>query len=299
MTTLLDSPAGAAVENTRSVGHPVTFAPAALAAFAAAYPDFPAPLTHGLADHPLLTVDAIAALADRLPGAQVEYNPGKLPLSITAEDTPRPTLSIAQTIRTIGDNGSWMVLKNVESDPAYAALLDAALEPLRAVVESRTGPMAHREAFIFLTSPGSVTPFHMDPEHNILLQIAGGKVMTVFPAGDTMLVPAEKSEGFALGAHRNLVWDEVFRDRGTAVPLEPGDAILVPVKAPHFVHNGDRVSISFSITWRSERSVAEGELHSFNRLLRACGLPLVRVSARPERQKLARLGYRLMRRLVA
>lgn len=276
--------------------HPA-FSDKALAAFAAAYPDASTPLTHGLSGHPLLTVRAIAALAERLPGEQVEYNPGKLPLGITAENTPRPTLSIAETIRTIGDNGSWMVLKNVERDAAYGALLDEALEPLRAVVEARTGPMAHREAFIFLTSPGSVTPFHMDPEHNILLQIAGGKVMTVFPAGDPALVPPEKSEAFHIGAHRNLIWDEAFLAKGTQVSMQPGDAILVPVKAPHFVHNGDRVSISFSITWRSERSVAESELHSLNRLLRKRGLPLVRVSAQPERQKFARMGYRVMRKL--
>lgn len=275
---------------------PAAFPTEALQIFARAYPDAPAPLSHGLTGHPLLTVDAIAALAQSLPKDQVEYNPGKLPLGIAPEDTPRPTLSIAETIRTIGENGSWMVLKNVERDPAYAALLDEALQPLRSIVEQRTGAMEHREAFIFLTSPGSVTPFHIDPEHNILLQIAGGKVMTVFPAGDPALVPAEKSEGFHIGAHRNLIWDESFMAKATAIPLEPGDAVLMPVKAPHFVQNGDRVSISFSITWRSERSVAESELHSLNRLLRARGLPLVRVSARPERQKLARLGYRMIRR---
>ncbi|MET0362223.1 MAG: cupin-like domain-containing protein [Sphingobium sp.] len=274
------------------------FPQAALDALSGAYPDAHAPLTHRLAAHPLLTVDAIAALAERLPDERVEYNPGKLPLGITAQDTPRSTLSIAETIRTIGDNGSWMVLKNVEADPIYRALLDEALEPLRPIVERRTGPMVHREAFIFLTSPGSVTPFHMDPEHNILLQIAGDKVMTVFPAGDPDLVPPEKSEAFHIGAHRNLIWDEAFLAKGTAVPMAPGDAILVPVKAPHFVRNGDRVSISFSITWRSTRSVAESELHSFNRLLRARGLPLISVSARPERQRLARLGYRVMRRLA-
>lgn len=274
------------------------FSDSALAAFAAAYPDAAAPLRHELAGHPLLTVQAIGALAERLPADRVEYNPGKLPLGIRPEDTPAPSLSIAETIRTIGENGSWMVLKNVERDAAYAALLDEALAPLEAIVRPRTGPMEHREAFIFLTSPGSVTPFHMDPEHNILLQIQGGKVMTVFPAGDTALVPAEKSEAFAGGGHRNLVWDDSFRAKGMAVPLEPGDAILVPVKAPHFVQNGDRVSISFSITWRSERSVAESELHSFNHLLREKGLPLVGVSARPEKQSVARLGYRVMRKIA-
>lgn len=273
------------------------FPDATLAAVAAAYPDAHAPLRHNLVGHPLLNVAAIAVLAERMPPDRVEYNPGKLPLGLRAEDTPRSTLSIAETIRTIGENGSWMVLKNVERDPAYAALLDEALAPLCAIVEPRTGPMAHREAFIFLTSPGSITPFHMDPEHNILLQIEGSKMMTVFPSGDEALVPAEKSEAFHMGGHRNLAWDEPFAAKGVAVPLEPGDAILVPVKAPHFVQNGNAVSISFSITWRSERSVAESELHSFNRLLRAHGWPLVRVTARPERQWLARLTYKAVRRL--
>ena len=274
------------------------FPNSALVAFDAAYPEGAAPLTHRLVGHDLLTVEAIAALAKRLPQDRVEYNPGILPLGIAAEDTPCPTLSIAETIRTIGENGSWMVLKNVERDPAYAALLDEMLDPLRAIVARRTGRMAHTEAFIFLSSPNSVTPFHMDPEHNILLQIQGRKTMTVFPSGDASLVPAEKSEAFAIGGHRNLAWNEAFLDKGIDVPMEPGDAILVPVKAPHYVRNGDQVSISFSITWRSERSVAESELHSFNRLLRARHLPLVPVSHMPEKQKVARLGYRVMRKVA-
>jgi len=275
------------------------FPPDALAAFDAAYPDRHQRLTHRLLEHPLLTRDAIAALAERHPADRMEYNLGTLPLGIRPEDTPPNGLSVAETIRTIDENRSWIVLKNVERDPAYGALLDDLLTELEPIVLPRTGPMEHREAFIFFTSPGSITPFHMDPEHNILMQIEGEKVMNVFPPADPALVPPEQSEAFHAGAHRNLAWDERFMAKADAVRLTPGDAILVPVKAPHFVRNGEAVSISLSITWRSERSVAEGELHSFNRLLRAKGLPLVDVSATPEKQKVARLGYRVMRKLGA
>jgi hypothetical protein len=275
----------------------VTFPDAARATFAGAYPDRPVKLTHDLAGHPLLTLDALAGLAERMPAASVEYNLGKLPLGVRAEDTPSNGLTLGETIRTIESNGSWAVLKNVERDAAYGALLDAALAELEPIVRPSTGPMLHREAFIFLSSPGSVTPFHMDPEHNILLQIMGQKVMTVFPARDEELVPAQKSEDFHGGGHRNLVWQDGFKARGTAVTLTPGDAIHVPVKAPHFVENGPTVSVSLSVTWRSERSVAEGELHSFNALLRRRGLPVGAVSATPERQGARRLIYRLMRKL--
>ncbi|WP_176591978.1 cupin-like domain-containing protein [Sphingobium sp. EM0848] len=275
------------------------FSDDARAAFAAAYPDSAAKLSHGLAGHDLLTLEALAALAERMPAASVEYNLGKLPLGVRPEDTPSNGLTLGETIRTIDTNGSWAVLKNVERDAAYGALLDRALGELVPLVDRQTGPMLHREAFIFLSSPGSVTPFHMDPEHNILLQIRGEKTMTVFPAGDEELVPAIQSESFHAGGHRNLNWREAFRDRGTAVRLLPGDAIHVPVKAPHFVENGPSVSISLSVTWRSERSVAEGELHSFNALLRRRKLPTGRISATPEVQSVRRLAYRIMRKLDA
>lgn len=278
--------------------HAPIFPPEALAAFRAAYPDRHARLTHDLASHPLLARDALAALVTRLPETAMEYNLGTLPVGIRPEDTPANGLDALATVRTIESNHSWIVLKNVEQDPAYGALLDAALAELAPLVTPSTGPMEHREAFIFVTSPGSVTPFHMDPEHNILLQIEGSKVMNAFPASDPELVPPEQSEHFHNGGHRNLVWEEAFRTKLDPVALEPGDAVLMPVKAPHFVQNGDAVSVSLSITWRSERSVAEGELHSFNRLLRRKGLPLVRVGERPERQRVARLGYRIMRRLA-
>ena len=266
-------------------------------AFAAVYPDEAAKLTHGLAGHPLLAIEALAELAERMPASSVEYNLGKLPLGVRPEDTPSNGLTLGETIRTIETNGSWAVLKNVERDAAYGALLNAALAELAPLVEARTGAMLNREAFIFLSSPGSVTPFHMDPEHNILLQIRGKKVMTVFPAGDEELTPAQQSEAFHAGGHRNLAWRDEFRRRGTAVRLLPGDAIHVPVKAPHFVENGPRVSVSLSVTWRSERSVAESELHGLNAMLRRRGLPTGRIGARPERQSVRRLAYRLMRKL--
>ncbi|BBD96554.1 transcriptional regulator [Sphingobium amiense] len=275
------------------------FPAAARALFAQAYPDQPAKLTHGMAGHPLLSLDALATLAERMPSGSVEYNLGKLPLGVRPEETPSNGLTLGETIRTIESNGSWAVLKNVERDPAYASLLDGALAELEPIVGEKTGPMLHREAFIFLSSPDSVTPFHMDPEHNILLQIMGTKTMTVFPARDEELVPAQKSEEFHGGGHRNLVWQDGFKARGTAVTLLPGDAIHVPVKAPHFVENGPTVSVSLSVTWRSDRSVAEGELHSFNALLRRRGLPVGAVSAAPERQGLRRLAYRVMRKLGA
>ena len=48
--------------------------------------------------------------------------------------------------------------------------------------------MCHRAGWIFVTSPGAVTPFHMDDEHNFILQIAGRKRLYVWDPQDRSVV---------------------------------------------------------------------------------------------------------------
>jgi hypothetical protein len=244
----------------------------ARAAFAALYPETPGIIRHNLAEHPLFTLEALVELSQRLDPANVEYNRADLPIGIAAEDVPSNGLSIADTIRSIRENGSWMVLKFVEQDSTYKALLDAVLDELVPVVGPTTGEMLTRQAFIFISSPNSVTPFHFDPEHNILLQLQGQKVMTQFPAADRDIVPIIEHERYHVGGHRNLPWNEAFAQRGTDFALKAGDAVYVPVKAPHWVKNGPELSVSFSITWRSAWSYAEEDAHALNDLLRRKGI---------------------------
>ncbi|GGE82213.1 transcriptional regulator [Sphingomonas prati] len=248
------------------------FAPAALADFKTLYPERPGRIDHSLAGHPAFALDALVDLATRLDPAQVEYNRGDLPVGVDPKADVANGLDIAATIRSIEDNGSWMVLKFVERDPVYRAILEETLHELRPVVDPTTGPMLKMEGFIFVSSPGSMTPFHFDPEHNILLQLRGTKTMTVFPADDPTIAGPLQHETFHMGGHRNLPWQDAFLAKGVAVELEPGQAVHVPVKAPHFVRNGPATSISFSITWRSEWSYREASAHGLNAILRRTGI---------------------------
>ena len=274
------------------------FPPDARDRFAALYPAQAGKLAHALTDHPLLTLDALATLAEALPGDSVEWNPGALPIGIDPADVPRSALSVGETIRAIDTSASWVVLKRIEQVPAYAALLRDALDELKAIVTPRTGAMHQLEGFVFISSPGSVTPFHFDPEHNILLQLRGTKTMTVFPGSDERLLSAEAQEAFHLGQHhRNLPWDDGFAALGEAVALQPGEAIHVPVKTPHWVQNGPAPSISLSITWRSEWSYAEADARAFNRVLRRMGVRPRRPGAFPARNRGKALAWRAMRRL--
>jgi len=269
----------------------------AAADFRAAYPEQPAKLAHGLAGHPLFEIEALADLAGRLDPSHIEYNRANLPIGLRPEDTPDNGLSIAATVRTIADNGSWMVMKWVENDPTYRALLEDTLEGIRPLVLDVTGKMLKLEGFIFLSSPNAVTPFHFDPEHNILLQIRGAKTMTVFPADDLEIAPPPEHERYHMGGHRNLPWKEAWASRGREVPLGPGDAVYVPVKAPHFVRNGPEPSVSFSVTWRSEWSYRESAAHGLNHRLRRAGLDPAPPARFPAQNRAKALGHALLQRL--
>lgn len=272
------------------------FPPQSREIFATNYPEVPHKLAHALAAHPLLELEALAQLAEALPERSIEYNFADLPIGVDGK--PEPTgIPIGETIRNIGSAGSWAVLKNIEQHAAYAALLEDLLDEIRPEIESRTGKMLLTQGFIFVTSPGGVTPYHFDPEHNILLQLRGSKVMTQFPAGDARYAPDEVHEAYHTGGARELRWRDELAAGGREFALGPGEALFVPVMAPHFVRNGPEPSVSLSITWRSEWSFAEADARAFNAMLRHAGLKPASTRRWPARNRAKAYGWRLLRKL--
>jgi hypothetical protein len=241
--------------------------------FAAYFDKKPFHIRHGLADHPLFALPRLMELARRLPEAFVEYNAGALPVGVRPEDTPRTGLSAEETVRRIAECGSWMVLKRVEQDPEYGPLLDGCLDHLAKEAGASVPRMLRREGFIFLSSPGAVTPFHLDPEHNFLLQIRGSKTVSMWDRDDRFVLPdAELEKFYAAFEHRNLPWKDVFQTTAWVVPLQPGQGVHFPVAVPHWVRNGPEVSISFSITFRSDSSHRRELIYRANARLRKLGL---------------------------
>jgi hypothetical protein len=153
------------------------FEPSSLSGLTRDYPEKVHKLRHNLSGHPLLTLPAMVELATRLRPEHVEHNQGDLPIGIAPGDVPAPRLSVAETIRSIEQNGSWMALKFIENAPEYRELMEFALREVEPAIRDKTGPMLNLESFIFVSAPGAVTPFHFDPEHNILVQIRGHKVL--------------------------------------------------------------------------------------------------------------------------
>ena len=272
------------------------FGPKARQLFAANYPELPHSLPHQLGRHPLLDLDALALLAEALPTSSIEHNKADLPIGVS-EKPAATSVPIGETIRRIEHTGCWAVLKNIEQAPEYAALLADLLAELRPEIAAKTGRMLKTQGYVFISSPGAITPYHFDPEHNILLQIRGTKVMTQFPAGNPAYAPDEVHETYHTGGGRELIWRDELASGGTEFPLGPGEALFVPVMAPHFVRNGPEPSVSLSITWRSEWSFAEADARAFNAVLRRRGLSPRATRRWPHRNILKAAGWRMLRKL--
>ena len=225
-------------------------------------------IQHFLQKHPLFELDRLVQLSRTLPESRVEFNLGTLAISVDPRSTPRNGLSIEQTIKQIETCESWMALKQVQDDPEYRALLDECLDEVDQHISAVAGPMFDRLGFIFVSSPRAVTPFHIDPECNFLLQIHGTKTMYVFDKRDRDLLGERDLEIFYSGGHRNLTLSEKLKDRAERFVLEPGDGLHVPQHAPHYVENGDDVSVSFSITFNTDESDRTRGVYWCNKQLR-------------------------------
>jgi hypothetical protein len=256
-------------------------------------------IRHRLAAHPLLQLPRIIELSRSLPVQQQEYNSGDVAVNQDYLNTPRTKLSAEETLVQIEQCRSWMVLKNVERDVAYGMLLDECLKQLADHTEAVIPGMCYPEAFIFVSSPHSITPYHMDPEHNFLLQVRGSKRMTVFDRNDRSVVSELQLEKFYSGAHRNIEFRDDFAAKGKAFELTPGLGLHVPVTAPHWVANGDMVSISFSITFRSKSSYALANVYSFNSFLRSKGFNPRSPGLSPLRDRVKRAAVRVTRKFVS
>jgi hypothetical protein len=241
------------------------------AVFGAAFVHHPTAVRHRLVDHPLLRLEAIAALADALPAKDVERHDAHLP-RVAPGGAPNLGGRPSDSVMGIEDNGQWMVLWYIEQVPEYKALLDEVLAEAEALIADQPGAGAElamsprrREAFVFISAPNAVTPVHFDPEQNFLLQIRGLKEMNTCAFEDDETA-RRAIEHYYDGNHRNL--EALPGGEAHTFRMHPGDGVYVPPFRPHWVQNGPNVSISLSITFRTRASEQFERVHQLNAKLR-------------------------------
>ena len=244
-------------------------------AFANLFPLKPFRIRHGFADDPRLTLPAILDLVKQLPRDRIEYNSGKAAVSQDPTSTPLVDLSPEDVVQKIETAGAWMVLKRVEIHPSYRALLEEALMSVARAQGHRSlaeAGFTDIQGFLFVSSPGSTTPFHLDSEDNFFIQVHGEKFFNIYDNEDRSIATEDQIE-HAITKHRNLKFDESFEARGMHNRLLPGEGVFVPYIWPHWVRTSDTYSISVAITWKTAVVKRRNDLYVANSMLRDRGFP--------------------------
>ena len=116
-----------------------------------------------------------------------------------------------------------------------------------------------------------VTAFHMDRECGFLLQVRGSKEINLFNQGDREVVPESEVEAFWTKDNNAPVYRPHLQDRATIYRLAPGNGVHIPINAPHWIRNGDNVSVSVNINFIAPET-ERGNIYRANYLLRQLGL---------------------------
>ena len=149
-----------------------------------AFPGRAMEFTHELYLDDRLTLASVADLADRLPRRSVIADTAAQPLLVPQGGPPRGALERpGDVIRDMRNANAWLTLLNLEDDPGMAELMDTQLSQLESAMIARQGTrkgrMRKRVAFVFVSSPNSVTPVHFDIEHSLLMQVSGKKTVSI------------------------------------------------------------------------------------------------------------------------
>jgi hypothetical protein len=156
-------------------------------------------------------------------------------------------------------------LREIQSDAEYAPLIRACHDEVTPIVADREGGIVRRSGYVFVTSPGSTTPMHFDPEHSFLLQIRGTKRICSAPMRDT--------ESRVRELERYLDGEpcafDVMESDCDVFTLGPGDGLYLPSFVPHWVEQtGTDESVSFSIPFYTEDCARADQVHRVNKRLR-------------------------------
>ncbi len=187
------------------------------------------------------------------------------PLLVPQGGPPRGALAQpGDVIRNLRDANAWLTLLNIEGDPVYAELMNTMLDQLEPGMLARQGKMRNRVAFIFVSSPNSVTPVHFDIEHSLLMQVDGAKTVSIGEFGSEP-VRRHEIERYWDGSHGRI--EDLPQELAT-FPLTPGRAVYLPPGVPHWVHNGPEVSVSVTLTYFTAATVRKNRIEDFNSRLR-------------------------------
>lgn len=239
----------------------------------------PHEVQHSLSGHPLFQLPALAELAQHLVARErphhssgdIHVHEGTTSIS-TFGHRELAKMPVSELVTNIEQGHTWIILKHIEREPGYKEVFESCICDLMQLA----GPNLLKqikwfEASLFITSPNRVTDYHIDRECSWLLQIHGNKDMFFFDRADKDALPDEELEQYWTGNNLASAYKPQFESHAIVHHLRPGIGVHSPVNTPHWLKNGNNVSVSLSVNFQFLEGAWEN-LFRANHYLRRAGI---------------------------
>jgi len=229
---------------------------------------------HQLLGHPALDMANLARMIPTLPDWQVHYSSGRLQRTDNFETAHRDHangMSIEETIDTLKTSNSYIMIREPDRDGSFHPLYRELMKDVHGVLGARGmgGRANDPKMYLFISSPDSVTPFHIDRYTNFLMQFQGSKRISVFPQWAPEVMASDVRESLVAYSGKRPLWRPEMETLGTTYDFLPGDALHIPFVAGHHVRNGpEEVSISLSLFFKTDENLMWTDAMVFNDHLR-------------------------------
>ena len=232
-------------------------------------------IQHQLAQHPLMSRDALGALAMRHPPEFVRFHDGVRGIATRLGDVlgvdPKRT-RLRRCIEALEETKAFVQMINVPEDAAYRSVVDEFHAEARKLLPPGDRALPNKDAAAFLASPRSTTPYHLDHEQNFLLHILGPKRLYVWRHDDRSLVSEKTLEVFyGENSPRDVHCPDGATASARVFDLAPGDGVYMPMGSPHAVETGDGIAITFSMLMNTRSALDRVHSYEANHRLRRLG----------------------------
>lgn len=270
--------------------------------FAESYLRGPFGFRHRLDQHPLFTLDALFALCRRMPEADVKLRFGPIPATAefdTSLDRFRQGLTLDDALANFEARRAYIAIYNPERDAAYEPVIEGLLGEIARRVEPLDPGVNWYSSYVFVSTQGSVTPYHMDREMNFLMQVRGRKTVRLWDPTDPQIMTApQKDKLMGNRDEQRPTYRPEFEAKARIFELGAGDGVHHPFIAPHLVTTDSALSVTLAITYRTARSDLLTDAHTLNHRLRRLGLQPSEVGLDGRRDRLKAATWRAARRVV-
>lgn len=260
-----------------------------------AYNKHPFIVPHRLEDHPLFTIDSLFTLCRRLNEPHVKVRFGNIPKDVnfdTSLDEYKKELTLEDALMAFEEKKAYIVINNPERDPTYRVVIEELLGEIAVQLKNLNETINWYSTYIFISTEGSVTPYHMDREMNFLLQIKGNKIVKLWDPLDPEIMTDSQKDALLAYSGNRPEYHSAFDRKALVYDLNPGLGVHHPFIAPHLVTTLDGVAISLAITFRTHQSDTWTFAHTLNHKLRKLGWSPTAVACYPWLDKMKSRFYK-------